>query len=220
MSGTGRFWWQEVQQEIAGLAIAAANNDNIGYCQNHRLTFKQEAEKVDYDPSKIENICESDCSASSCTMVYLAGQILDIEAFKNIQITNTTGMPSELTKCGFDRITDGSRQAGDILVSSEHAVIFVGDATATSTGLTSYDSDEVDLDKLQKKLKLKGLPTTVTYAGAHKQLDIFDLIKGLLDWIVGLLFLGLKIVVMGFTELAENITSDILHKIQDVKITS
>ena len=84
----------------------------------------------------------------------------------------------------------------------------------------SYDSDFVDLDKLQKKLKLKGLPTTVTYAGAKKTPNIFDFIKGLLDFIVGLLFMGLKIVVMGFTELAENITSDLLHKVQDVKISS
>ena len=218
--GVYRYPDEEIQEEIAALAVEAANNDNIGYCQAHRYTFKEEAMKVDYSPAAITNLCESDCSASSCTIVCLVGYMKDIDSFKNIAITTTTYMPSELTKCGFERVMDGTKKAGDILVASPHATIYVGDATCTSTGLTSYDSDEIDLDKLQKKLKLKGLPTTVTYAGAKKTPNIFDLIKGLLDFIVGLLFMGLKIVVMGFTELAENITSDLLHKVQDVKISS
>ena len=90
----------------------------------------------------------------------------------------------------------------------------LGDVTGT------YDKESVDLDSIQKKLKFSGLPKTIVYSGSKAFPDIFDFLKGLLDWLVGLLFLGLKIVAMGLTELCENIVNDIMKLVNNTVISS
>ena len=83
----------------------------------------------------------------------------------------------------------------------------------------SYDTELINLDTVQKKLKFSGLPKTITYSGSKSFPDIFEFIKGLLDWLVGLLFLGLKIFAMGITEICENIVNNLMHSVSNVTIT-
>ena len=83
----------------------------------------------------------------------------------------------------------------------------------------TYDKESVDLDSIQKKLKFSGLPKTIVYSGSKAFPDIFDFLKGLLDWLVGLLFLGLKIFAMGLTEICENIVNNLMHAVANTTIS-
>mgnify|MGYP004481997945 FL=1 len=50
-----------VGQKLADLARAAADNNNIGYDQNQRLTFWNALVRANYDPAAISELCEADC---------------------------------------------------------------------------------------------------------------------------------------------------------------
>lgn len=54
---------EEIRNVFANNMIDCANNDNIGYDQGGRNTILTQAEKVDFDFSKIAVKCESDCSS-------------------------------------------------------------------------------------------------------------------------------------------------------------
>lgn len=54
---------KEVREQFANNMIDCANNDNVGYDQNQRNTILTQAEKVNFDFSKIKTPCESDCSS-------------------------------------------------------------------------------------------------------------------------------------------------------------
>jgi hypothetical protein len=137
------------------------------------------------------------------------------------------GYPECAYQAGFELIKSsladgewGPCKPGDVLLRSGHVAIYVGNATDTSSGgITDYDSDTVNLDSVQKKLKFSGLPKTITYAGSQSFPDIFEFLKGLLDWLVGLLFLGLKIFAMGLTEVCENIVNNLMHAVANTTIS-
>ena len=222
--GAWRYKDEEVARQIAANAILAANNDYIGYCQPHRQTFWQEAQKVDYDISQITTPCAADCSGSTSTVIAITGYQLDIDELKTVEFGY---YPGSISGHGFTQVCsycgEGAwvnLQPGDVLVSSGHVTIYVGDATDTSSGgIFNYDTDTVNLDSVQKKLKFSGLPKTITYAGSQAFPDIFEFLKGLLDWLVGLLFLGLKIFAMGLTEVCENIVNNLMHAVANTTIS-
>lgn len=67
---------KEVREQFANNMIDCANNDNVGYDQGGRNTILTEAEKVNFDFTKISNKCESDCS--SLATVCILGAIYKI----------------------------------------------------------------------------------------------------------------------------------------------
>ena len=67
---------EEVRTQFANNMIDCANNDNVGYDQNQRNNILTEAEKVNFDFSKINVKCESDCS--SLATVCLLGAIYKV----------------------------------------------------------------------------------------------------------------------------------------------
>ena len=75
---------ENVRKTISNLAILAANNDNIGYDQDQRLTFFYELQKANYDPSKITTKCEADCSSSTSAIIIAAGYQCKNKAMKLI----------------------------------------------------------------------------------------------------------------------------------------
>lgn len=129
----------QIQKYITQNAIAAANNDNIGYGQADNRTFWQELEKVGYDASKITNKCNADCSSSSCSIAKAAGFLANDTALQSLVITTCRYMPANLTKVGFVAYQDTKYlkskdylQPGDILVNtSKHACIYVGSNPST-----------------------------------------------------------------------------------------
>ena len=234
-NGAWRYPDEDMANEISALAIAAAQNDNIGYDQGNRKSFVTECQNNNYNPGDITNLCDSDCSASTFTIIICAAHMTgreNIYADENDWPFTTSTEETYLTRWGFEKVVDApgandwdKLKPGDIIYYDYpgtiigHSTIYVGDATATSSGLINYDAESINLDTVQKKLKFSGIPKTITYSGSKSFPDIFEFIKGLLDWIVGLLFLGLKIVAMGFTEICENMVNGLMHAVSDVTIT-
>ena len=123
-----------VRAEIARLATAAAQNNNIGYDQKERLTFWEQLTKFNFEPARITVPCEADCSSSTAAVVKAAGYKLDNAKLKNVSPSLTTyNMRSNLLAAGFDLLTDAKYLnsdvyllAGDVLLNdSMHAAVNV-----------------------------------------------------------------------------------------------
>ena len=121
---------------IAAAAIAGAENSNIGYDQGQRNTLLAEAKKVVYDLAKIENPCETDCSAFASVCVLAAGVSLDFGS----NLPTTRNLRQKLAETGaFDILTDrkylqgdGYLRSGDILCNEgAHVVVVLDDGKET-----------------------------------------------------------------------------------------
>ena len=133
-----------VRNEIAKLAKAAAQNNNVGYDQYERLTFWNQLTRVNYDPAAITVPCEADCSSSTASIIKAVGYRLNNSRLKNLSQSLTTyGMRSALQGVGFDLLTDSKYLnsdayliAGDIILNdSSHVAINVSNG---AYGDTSY----------------------------------------------------------------------------------
>ena len=122
----------EVRKCLATLAVKAANNDNIGYDQAQRETYRKALEKAGWDPAKIEEAVESDCSAGVIANIIATGHILGIAGLQNFGATYTGNMRKEGGNRGFMILTDpkylNSSEyllAGDIPLNDKHHVCTV-----------------------------------------------------------------------------------------------
>lgn len=119
-----------VRAMICQMAKDAANNNNIGYDQSQRLTFWQQLEKCDYEPSKIKVACEADCSAGVGAICKATGYKLGIQKLKDISVSVYTGsLRTALKNAGFEVLTDSKYLIsdaylleGDILLNDGHHV--------------------------------------------------------------------------------------------------
>ena len=109
-----RFENPEVAALIAQYAISAAMNDYIGYDQNQRYTFWEKLVNVGYNPAKIKNPCETDCSAGVAAICKAVGYVLGIPAMKNISIYAYTGNIADILKAaGAVVLTDSKYLTSD-----------------------------------------------------------------------------------------------------------
>lgn len=93
-----------VAEGMAQAMEAACANNCIGYNQYKRNTLNTEAKKVDYDLSKIETLCECDCSSLMAVCAKAAG--VDIP-YTNGNAPRTSTMQSVYTGTGaFEVLTD------------------------------------------------------------------------------------------------------------------
>lgn len=122
----------EVRKCLATLAVKAANNDRIGYDQNQRETYRKALEKAGWDPAKIEEAVESDCSAGVIANIIATGHILGIAGLQNFGATYTGNMRKEGGNRGFQILTDPKYLtsseyliAGDIPLNDKHHVCTV-----------------------------------------------------------------------------------------------
>lgn len=127
---------EDVRNVLAKYAYDAAMNDNVGYDQGNRLSFYNQLKKVNYDPSKIKEKCEADCSSGVAAIVIAAGYKLDINKLKRVSPSLLTGnMRRNLREAGGEVLTDSKYLnsdkellKGDILLNDAHHVcINVGD---------------------------------------------------------------------------------------------
>lgn len=143
-----------VRSEIAKLARAAANNNNIGYDQNERMSFWNQLSLVGYNPASITVPCEADCSSSTAAIVKAVGYRLNISGLKNVSAAlSTYGMRSAFRNAGFVVLTDSKYLtspmyllAGDILLNdSSHVAINLdnGGYADTSFGQPAVSSPVV-----------------------------------------------------------------------------
>lgn len=89
---------EELAQEIAAMATEAANNDSVGYCQDHRATWWNELKKVNYDPSAVTTPCAADCSSSTAAAINCAFKALGM----NEQVDS--GMTTDTTEANLTRV--------------------------------------------------------------------------------------------------------------------
>lgn len=124
-----------VREMIASLSEKAAKNDKIGYDQYQRDTYWQQLVKANYDPSKINVACESDCSAGVIANTKATGYLLGIAELKNISATYTGNMRTGFKLAGFEILTDSKYLTSpDYLLRGD---ILLNDKSHTATNLTN-----------------------------------------------------------------------------------
>lgn len=125
---------------IAQISRDAANNNNIGYDQNQRLTFYNNLAAAGWNPSAITTRCESDCSASTAACIIAAGHKVGNSALTGINPSLTTYyMRSALQTVGFQLLTDSRYLTsdsyllpGDVLLKDDAHVAVNLDSGANS----------------------------------------------------------------------------------------
>jgi hypothetical protein len=103
---------------IAKAAKAACDNPNFGYDQWQRNTAYNVAQKVGFDPSKVDTPCETDCSALVRLCCAYAGiDVRNFDTSTEAAALMATGQFEELTGSKYTRSGDNLRP-GDILVTA------------------------------------------------------------------------------------------------------
>lgn len=116
------------------MAIACeqgCENNKIGYDQNQRNTLYTQAQKVNFDLSKITTACECDCSSFMCVCAIAAGVPADYLYNNNMKTTST--MRNAFLKSGkFEALTDSKYltsdsylKRGDILIKEGSHTVMV-----------------------------------------------------------------------------------------------
>lgn len=126
-----------VRKQIANQARKAAENNLIGYCQGHRLTYWEHLKASNYDPAQITVACEADCSSGVAANIRAVGIDLKNEELQKIPVSCTTrNLKPQCDEHGFDVLTDKKYLdspdyllEGDILLCEGHHV-----ATNLTTG--------------------------------------------------------------------------------------
>ena len=153
-----------VRQKLAELSVKAAQNDHIGYDQNQRLSYWEQLQLNGYDPSKIFEDCEADCSAGVIANTRAVGRILGLPALDGIGATYTGNMREAYRKAGFTILTDQKYlsgwkclETGDILLNDVHHVcVYVGPGTvpASAPAPAAPDPDQagagIDMSNFKK----------------------------------------------------------------------
>ena len=224
----------KVARTIAYYLGDAASNSYIGYNQNDRASFGIEVAKVNYEPMNLTTPCNTDCSAFVSAGVKFAFMKAGINKQVDIMTTSTlrSGLPglgfTEVTDIGKGTTAQlaatQKMQIGDIAVtlSKGHTFVCMGDyyiANETpplspgaygegSSGGYTADGEEIDdrqnID--EKKFRFSGLPGDVTYEGEINPIrNFFKKIGDFIDYLLGLLFMIIKVIIIGFTNIIYNI---------------
>ena len=113
---------KETKREIIALTMeAACKNDLIGYSQGkERYTLWEEAEPVNFNPSKVKKKCNCDCSSLVAVAINAAG----IHVPKTI---STATMEKAIERTGEFQIIKGdvTLQRGDIVRRTGHTFVVV-----------------------------------------------------------------------------------------------
>lgn len=131
------------QVKAEKMAIACEQgcaNDNIGYDQNQRNTLNTQAKLVDYDLSKIQTPCETDCSAFMTVCAQAAG--INIP-YNSGNAPTTSTMKSAFISTGeFDVLTDSKYLTSDNYLKRGDILVKAGSHTvmALENGIKSIKS--------------------------------------------------------------------------------
>lgn len=130
---------KEVRECIAWLSIMAAKNDNVGYDQNQgdRTSYWTQLKKVKYNPSKIKTKCEADCSSAVSSNVKATGYLLNIAALKNVPISTTSSLKTNLQKAGFKVYSAKKYLTSSAYLIPGDILLHVGHHTEVNLGIGS-----------------------------------------------------------------------------------
>lgn len=145
------------------MAIAceqACANNKIGYDQYQRNTLYTQAQKVNFDLSKITTACECDCSSLMCICAIAAG-VSAGALYISGNMRTTRNMRSAFKNTGkFDILTDSKYltsdeylKRGDILVNEgSHTVMVLSNGSKVS----SVDNKPVENNKIESNTSFCG----------------------------------------------------------------
>ena len=221
------------QKTMAFLAADLSNNDNIGYIYAAD-TLRTYFRKHNYNPDEITELCDTDCSAFVSIAIEGAyaksGQSTKVERMATSGMPDSLKKYgfNVVNEMGAKTIRDfyktGQLQIGDILVTvgEGHTAIFLGPYYTTGkiapsvsgsygSGVSGgYTADGEEIDDRQnideKRFRFSGLPGDVTYEGEINPIrNFFKKIGDFIDYLLGLLFLIIKVLIIGFTNIIYNI---------------
>lgn len=144
-------------ERIADAAERAARNNHIGYCMGHRNDLLKKARLVGYDPAKVTENTETDCSALVAVCVCFAG-IPESAVFHDGNSFVTANMREYLKKTGYFDVLTANKytrkedylKRGDILVSEgHHTVVNLTNGKYATTKIVSVGKveDAMSFDK-------------------------------------------------------------------------
>lgn len=195
---------------IANIAVSAANNDAIGYCQPHRLTYYEQLSKCNYNPTAIKTNCEADCSSSTSAAVKTAGILTNDSNLSAISEGEWTGsIIDAYTSHGFQLLSGAQYTStpdnlipGDVLLQpGSHVNIFVGDAQGGNFGggFSPQEIDDIIVNLDEQNFDFSGTAKNITYSGSKKAGEwIFEKISQFIDFIVAIIANGIKMSVLGW----------------------
>ena len=226
---------EKIARTMAFLAGDSADNDLVGYDQTEgqRESLFRELQKVNYDPTLIQQACECDCSAFISAVIVSAFKLGNVTGKSVSSGMDTPTLFDELPRLGFLKVmgpanqdsikSSGQLQMGDILVKSgSHTLICIGEyytsnknapgsagvlGQGLSGGYTAVGEEIDDRQNLDdKNFRFQGFPGEVTYEGEVSIIrNFFAKIGDFIDYLLGLIFLIIKVVIIGFVNIAYNI---------------
>lgn len=137
---------------MAAACENGCNNRYIGYDQNQRNTLRKEAQKVNYDLSRITTPCECDCSSFMTVCAEAAG--INIP-YTGTNAPTTSTMRAAFTSTGMFEVFADSKyiiddtylKRGDILVKPGcHTVMALENGSAVSNGSSSITTSMICID--------------------------------------------------------------------------
>ena len=133
--------------DLAAVAVAAAQNNLVGYDQGQRGTYVAHLKASAWNPSRITIACEADCSSSTAANVKAVGHRKGIAALQNVNAGCTTrNLRAALKAAGFKEYTDSKYltsdkylKKGDILLYEGHHVA-INVSTGSAVGGTTVNA--------------------------------------------------------------------------------
>lgn len=124
---------KRVQDDLAYLGRAAAENNDNGYDQGQRTTYWEQLEASGYDPAKITVKCEADCSAGVAANVKACGYRLGIPSLQAVSKDCYTGnLRAALKKAGFQEFTESKYLTGPDYLLPGDILLYEGHHVATN----------------------------------------------------------------------------------------
>lgn len=133
-----------VREKIARNMQAICDNDNIGYCQDHRSTLTDAAKPYGYDASKVTKKVEVDCSEAVRNCLLYAGIIVaSFSTATEASALMTTGKFEKLTDSKYCNSSDYLLR-GDILVTKTkgHTVVVLDNGPKAEVGVSGAGSSQ------------------------------------------------------------------------------
>lgn len=156
-----RFKDPAMREKCAKFMEDLAKNDNVGYDQNQRNTLIKEAEKVNWDASKIKVRCECDCSSAVTGASVSAGVPKSAVYSTNACTTRTlrpklqaTGLVEVYSSAEYTD-TDKNALRGDIYLKEGSHVIVCIENGINSTKQTIHTPTSTPTSSSSKEPTLK-----------------------------------------------------------------
>ena len=153
----------DLAEKSAKACEAGCQNNMIGYSQANRNSLHVCAQRVAYNLAKVNNYCETDCSAFM-TICAIAGGAKNLEYTTNAPTTST--MRKAFSKSGLYEVhtesmyltSDKHLKRGDILVAEgKHTVMVLDNAESSAPKILRKGSKGTDVKTLQSALNATGL---------------------------------------------------------------